>query len=100
MRPMRWTAGKGESTFGPMSLRLLHVVVCSCFVACDAAPPRSEPASSDPPAAAPVRAASPLGQLEPPSATTREVSGVVAERLAAGTYSYLRVEADGRSTWI
>lgn len=101
---MSWTNGNPGSTFGRMSLRLLHAVAGVCLVACRTDAPDPTPrgpaqeAATAPSVSAP--AVSPLGQLEPPTATTREVAGVVAERLAAGTYSYLRVEAEGRSTWI
>lgn len=45
------------------------------------------------PAAPPVTGtSSPIGQLQPPTAADRQIEGVVAERLAAGRYSYLRVD--------
>lgn len=65
--------------------------------ACRAAAPEVDAA----PAAAPATheasstaapAASPIGQLQAPSAADREIEGIVAERLAAGRYSYLRVD--------
>lgn len=52
------------------------------------------------PTPATVAAASPLGALEQPRDDDRELVGVVGERLAAGRYSYLRVDTDDGARWV
>lgn len=46
------------------------------------------------------KAASPMGALDSPAADEREITGVVTERLVAGRYSYLCLDADGTRVWI
>jgi hypothetical protein len=65
----------------------------------DVAPAPAEPrtAAASTASAAP---SSPLGRLDAPTPGTRELRGVVAERLKAGSYSYLRIEGEDGSHWV
>lgn len=76
-----------------VSLGLLAVLLLGCQ---PASPRQHETAA----AVVSKPAGSPLTGLETPTADARELSGVVAERLAAGSYSYLRIEGEQGSHWI
>ena len=60
------------------------------------------PASARAPAEATERAATtiPLGELRPPAPGEAELVGVVEERLAAGSYTYLAVRVGETQHWV
>jgi len=96
---MIWTNGKPVFKLHPhmpKSSPTALPIWITMFVlgACNAArplPEKPEPVVVD---AAP---ASPMGGLQAPSAAEKELEGTVTERLAAGRYSYLRLDGDA---WI
>lgn len=64
------------------------------------AEPTQPPAPSPAPTSAPTRVTSPLADISPAAAEDREFTGIVRERLPAGTYVYLGVESDRGLRWV
>lgn len=80
------------------TLRLVVAALLTCLSACTERDPPSIASRGPEPTAPAVVAATPLAGMTPSDQPIWR--GVVVDRLAAGSYTYLRIDVDAHERWV